>query len=92
MDVSKKLQQLKFHFLVSAIFSLLFLFLLYHSPSFVTILSYFWPLLLSTAVFLTSVTVLGQISPPESETSGRKAGEELIGFVAGQPRGGEADY
>ncbi|XAR56783.1 hypothetical protein NMG60_11037376 [Bertholletia excelsa] len=82
MEIPAKLLRFKFHILFAAAFSLLLLSLLYIAPSFLDVLAYFWPLLVSTALFLVAVTVFGQTSPP---ASGEKAGEGLLDFVAGQP-------
>jgi hypothetical protein len=55
-------------------------------PRFLTILAYFWPLFLSTALFLFAVIVFGRTSVPSTDASGdSKAGEGLLHYVAGQP-------
>ncbi|KAK4751574.1 hypothetical protein SAY87_005056 [Trapa incisa] len=59
--------------------ALLSLFLL--APSFLTLLAYFWPLFLSTALFLVAVVVFGRTSPPTVD----KAGEGLLDYVTGDP-------
>ncbi|KAI3675815.1 hypothetical protein L1987_85411 [Smallanthus sonchifolius] len=85
MEIPEKLLHFKFHILFAAAFSLITLSLLYISPSFLNILAYFWPLLLSTALFLLTVVVFGLTSPPGSQVSGEKAGEGILDYVAGQP-------
>ncbi|KAK3002674.1 hypothetical protein RJ639_017911 [Escallonia herrerae] len=55
------------------------------TPRFITILSYFWPLFLSTAMFLVAIIVLRQISPFAAESHGEQAGEGLLDYVAGHP-------
>ncbi|EEF39610.1 uncharacterized protein LOC8286844 [Ricinus communis] len=62
---------------------------IYVAPSFMTILAYFWPLFLSTALFLAAVVFFGKTSLPGTELSGDKAGEGLLDYVAGQPVGDE---
>lgn len=84
MEIQQKLLKFKFHILISLTFSLIILSLLYLAPRFLEILAYFWPLLLSTALFLTTVVVFGRTSPPAAEVSGEKAGEDILDFVAGQ--------
>ncbi|KAM7498991.1 hypothetical protein LguiA_023405 [Lonicera macranthoides] len=84
MEIQQKLLKFKFHILISLTFSLIILSLLYLAPRFLEILAYFWPLLLSTALFLATVVVFGRTSPPAAEVSGEKAGEDILDFVAGQ--------
>ncbi|KAL6009593.1 hypothetical protein ACLOJK_000021 [Asimina triloba] len=84
MDPQEKLLQLKFHLLFAALTTLFVIYLVYYSPSFVAILSYFWPLVLSTAIFLTTVALFGGVSAQGiSDSTGRRAGENLMGYVAG---------
>ena len=51
-------------------------------PSLSAVVSFFWPLLLSTAFFLVAVSVLLWISPPPAGDAD-ESGKELIDFVAG---------
>ena len=51
-------------------------------PSLSAVVSFFWPLLLSTAFFLVAVSVLLWISPPPADDAD-ESGKELIDFVAG---------
>ncbi|KAB2606123.1 hypothetical protein D8674_005840 [Pyrus ussuriensis x Pyrus communis] len=85
MEIPEKLVKFKFHFL----FALLFCFALYSltliAPRFLTLLAYFWPLFLSTALFLFAVVVFGKTTIPGSDASGDKPGEGLLDYVAGQP-------
>ncbi|KAL5987925.1 hypothetical protein ACLOJK_035685 [Asimina triloba] len=86
MDVPEKLVRLRFHLIFAALGILLLAALFYLVPSFVSLLFYFWPLLLSTALFLAAVFLFHRISPPESDASSHlKAGEQLLDYVAGQP-------
>ncbi|KAL6845517.1 hypothetical protein ACP4OV_025012 [Aristida adscensionis] len=50
-------------------------------PRLGAVLSFFWPLLVSTGFFLVAVTVLLRISPPPAGAD--ESGKELIDFVAG---------
>ncbi|CDP13724.1 unnamed protein product [Coffea canephora] len=85
MDIPEKLLKFKVHILIGAILSLLLIFLVYLAPSFLDILKYFWPLLVSTALFLVAIVVFGRISPPPPEASVEKAGEGILDYVAGEP-------
>ncbi|XXG63378.1 hypothetical protein AAC387_Pa05g1585 [Persea americana] len=84
MDVPETLLQYRFHLIVATLFSVFLVFLINYAPSLVTVVSYFWPLFLSTGVFLFSVVFFGRISPSESDTCGGRTGEELMHYVAGQ--------
>ncbi|KAK6947077.1 hypothetical protein RJ641_000550 [Dillenia turbinata] len=81
MDIPEKLLKFKYHFIFGAIISLTISSVFIIAPRFLTILAYFWPLFLSTALVLVAVVVLGRISPPAVD----KAGEGLLDYVAGQP-------
>ncbi|CAK9166875.1 unnamed protein product [Ilex paraguariensis] len=85
MEIPEKLLKFKFHILFASVFSLLIISIIYVAPRFLEILAYFWPLLVSTALFLITVIVFGQISPPTTEASGEKTGEVILDYVAGQP-------
>ena len=50
-------------------------------PRLGAVLSFFWPLLVSTGFFLVAVAVLLRISPPPAGAD--ESGKELIDFVAG---------
>ncbi|OAY28362.1 hypothetical protein MANES_15G060900v8 [Manihot esculenta] len=84
MEMQEKIIQYKYHIFFSLIISLVLATLIFLAPSFVTILAYFWPLFLSTALFLVAVVFFGKTSPPATESSGDKAGEGLLDYVAGQ--------
>lgn len=85
MEIPEKLLKFKFPILVGSTFCIFISFLIYLAPSFLDILKYFWPLLVSTALFLVAVVVFGRISPPPPESSGEKTGEGILDYVAGQP-------
>ncbi|KQK09872.1 uncharacterized protein LOC104582873 isoform X2 [Brachypodium distachyon] len=50
-------------------------------PRLSAVVSFFWPLLVSTAFFLVAITVLLRISPPPAGAD--ESGKDLIDFVAG---------
>ncbi|KAM3351554.1 hypothetical protein ACQJBY_023491 [Aegilops geniculata] len=50
-------------------------------PRLGAVVSFFWPLLVSTGFFLVAITVLLRISPPPS--GAEESGKEIIDFVAG---------
>jgi hypothetical protein len=50
-------------------------------PRLGAVVSFFWPLLVSTAFFLVAIAVLLRISPPPADAD--ESGKELINFVAG---------
>lgn len=89
MEIPERIMKFKFYIISASLISLLFLSLLLLAPRFVTILSYFWPLFVSTALFLFAVVFFARVSPLNSETSTlscEKAGEGLLDYVvAGQP-------
>ncbi|XP_022855638.1 uncharacterized protein LOC111376865 [Olea europaea var. sylvestris] len=85
MEILEKLLKFKFHILSAISLCTSILFILYIAPRFLDVIKYFWPLLVSTALFLVAVLVFGRISPPPASTSDEKAGEGLLDYVAGQP-------
>ncbi|KAL5802217.1 hypothetical protein ACOSQ4_030522 [Xanthoceras sorbifolium] len=82
MEIPESILRFKFHIIFTLIFSLLLLSIVLLAPSFLNILAYFWPLFLSTALFLVVVIFFGKTSPPAAADS---AGEGLLDYVAGQP-------
>jgi hypothetical protein len=50
-------------------------------PRLGAVVSFFWPLLVSTAFFLVAMTVLLRISPPPAGAD--DSGKDLVDFVAG---------
>ncbi|KAK4355173.1 hypothetical protein RND71_024144 [Anisodus tanguticus] len=85
MEIQQLLLKFKFHILITSTFSILIFALIYLAPPFLDILKYFWPLLLSTALFLVAVVLFGRIYSPVTEVSGEKTGEGILDYVAGQP-------
>lgn len=87
MEIQEKLLKFKFHILSALIFLGLVLSLVIFAPRFLTILAYFWPLFLSTALFLVAVVFFGKTSPPASDSHvdhHKAAAEDLLDYVAGQ--------
>nr|GFA62129.1 transmembrane protein [Tanacetum cinerariifolium] len=84
-----KLLKFKVHIAVLSLIIILSLIILYVAPSFFNVLAYFWPLFLSTALFLVAVVVFGVTSPPSANVSGEKAGEGILDYVAGASDLGE---
>ncbi|OWM85804.1 uncharacterized protein LOC116213666 [Punica granatum] len=81
MAIPAAILKYRLHILVAVILSLSLLGLVLLAPRFVTLLAYFWPLFLSTALFLVAVVFFGKTSPPTPD----KAGEGLLDYVAGDP-------
>ncbi|XP_008811631.1 uncharacterized protein LOC103722742 [Phoenix dactylifera] len=77
--------EFRFHLLAAAALAAAVFSLLSVGPSFATVVSFFWPLLLSTGFLLAAVAVLLRISPPPEEAAAERTGEELIHYVAGRP-------
>nr|GME02778.1 uncharacterized protein LOC113689905 [Ipomoea batatas] len=80
MEISEKIVKFKIPILFLAAFSLIIFSVVYVAPKFLDILKYFWPLLLSTALFLATVAAFSRITPPVPEESG----EGILDYVAGQ--------
>lgn len=86
MEIQQKLLKFKYHILFSFTLCAFIFSLLVWAPSFLTILAYFWPLFLSTAMFLAAVVFFGKTSAsPATDDPGDKAAEGLLDYVAGQP-------
>ncbi|GFZ05339.1 hypothetical protein Acr_17g0009110 [Actinidia rufa] len=85
MEISAKLLKFKFHILIATAFSLVIFSLIYLAPGFLNVVAYFWPLFVSTALFLVAVVLFGRTPPPDAEAPGEKAGEGFLGFVAPPP-------
>ncbi|KAH7859840.1 hypothetical protein Vadar_006096 [Vaccinium darrowii] len=85
MEISTSLVKFKFHILFAAAFSLLVFSLICVAPRFLDVLAYFWPLLVSTALFLLAVVLIARTSPPATEAPAEKTAEGILEFVAAQP-------
>ena len=82
-QVPAKLSLYKYHLIIPIAASLILTFFFIASPRFMTILSYFWPLFLSTTVLLVAMLVIGRTFPSAAEFYGEEEGEGLLDFVAG---------
>ncbi|KAK2967275.1 hypothetical protein RJ640_004841 [Escallonia rubra] len=91
MEVPEKLLKFKIHLFVALAFALFIFSLVCHAPRFVDVIAYFWPLLVSTALFLVAAVVFGRTSPPAAEVPAEKAAEGILEFVAGQLEPVEAE-
>ncbi|KAL3519277.1 hypothetical protein ACH5RR_017426 [Cinchona calisaya] len=80
MEISVKVLQYKYHFAAVIISSLIIAILTTMAPQFASILSYFWPLFLSTSILLGTIIVFSQSAP---EFYGDGNGEGLLEYVAG---------
>ncbi|KAJ7960924.1 putative Transmembrane protein [Quillaja saponaria] len=86
MEIPEKLLKFKYHFVVLVLFSVILVSVIHLSPRFLTILAYFWPLFLSTALFLAAVLVFGKTSSVQgTDASVDKVGEGLLDYVARLP-------
>ncbi|XWS11351.1 hypothetical protein CRYUN_Cryun38cG0076500 [Craigia yunnanensis] len=83
MEIQQKLLKFKYPIVLTVTVSLISSLIIF-APSFLTILTYFWPLFLSTALFLVAVIFFGKTSAhPSSDSPADKAGEGLLDYVAG---------
>ncbi|ESR65819.1 hypothetical protein WN944_002250 [Citrus x changshan-huyou] len=82
MEIQEKLLKFKYHIILALVLSIVLISVIVLAPSFLTILAYFWPLFLSTALFLVTVLFFGKTSAPASADSSPSA-EGLLDYVAG---------
>ncbi|GER45977.1 DNA-directed RNA polymerase subunit beta [Striga asiatica] len=90
MEIRQVLLRFKHQILFALALAFTIIFICYLAPRFVDILKYFWPLLVSTALFLFASVVFDRISPV-TDDSGEKPGEGLLDFVSGEPPVGEME-
>ncbi|XP_010500107.1 PREDICTED: uncharacterized protein LOC104777528 [Camelina sativa] len=90
MEFREKLLKFKFHIFLAFVLSLLTVALVTYSPGFLTVLSYFWPLFVSTALFLAAIFFFARTSdlPSSSTIPGEGAGlkvatEGILDYVVG---------
>ncbi|KAI9102244.1 hypothetical protein K1719_023446 [Acacia pycnantha] len=87
MDISQRLFKWKYHFVAALLLAFAVSFFAVLAPRFVTVLAFFWPLFLSTALFLALVLVFGRTSSSaagnSSSSSNNAAGEVFLDYVAG---------
>ncbi|KAK8485339.1 hypothetical protein V6N13_062789 [Hibiscus sabdariffa] len=82
VDIQQKLNQYRYHFVVTLLVSSIVAFLSYAAPSMLAILTYFWPLFASTAVLVVVIMAFGGVSQLATEAHGRKTGEGLLEYVS----------
>lgn len=86
MDIQDQVVRFRYYILASLL-SLIAIFTLLHlAPSFVTLIVFFFPLLISTTIFLTIIILFGnttQSHPNDAVPSFPKPAEELLDYVAG---------
>lgn len=89
MEFQEKLLKFKLQIVFAFVFSFVTVALVTYSPGFLTVVSYFWPLVLSTALFLTAVFFFARTSDlPTSTLSGDGSGlivaaEGILDYVVG---------
>ncbi|KAK7320320.1 hypothetical protein VNO77_29690 [Canavalia gladiata] len=86
MEIPEKLLKFKYHFLGAILFCLILVSLILIAPRFMTLLAYFWPLFLSTALVLALVFFFAKtspLSPTDDTNSFHNAGQGLLDYVAG---------
>ncbi|CAN7050269.1 unnamed protein product [Brassica oleracea var. botrytis] len=90
MELREKLLKFKLQIVFAFVFSFVTVALVTYSPGFLTVVSYFWPLVLSTALFLTAVFFFARTSdlPTSSTLSGDGSGlivaaEGILDYVVG---------
>lgn len=87
--LKEKFLEYRFHVISAAACGVAVFYLLRLGPSFLTVVSFFRPLLLSTSAFLAAVLVLRLISPPPAVVLSEQTGERLMDYVAGHGRADE---
>ncbi|XP_028752937.1 uncharacterized protein LOC114712545 [Neltuma alba] len=86
MEISQRLFKFKYHFVAALLLAFTVSSFAVLAPRFLTVLAYFWPLFLSTALFLALVLVFGRTSSSaagSSSSSNNTAGEVFLDYVAG---------
>ncbi|KAG4920711.1 hypothetical protein AAZX31_18G075400 [Glycine max] len=84
MEIQQQLLKFRYHIGVALLVSLSVFSVLHFAPRFLNILAYFWPLFLSTALFLALVLFFAKTQTSlNSDASLPKPAEELLDFVAG---------
>ncbi|ESW14408.1 hypothetical protein PHAVU_008G278500 [Phaseolus vulgaris] len=85
MEIQEQVLKFRYHFLGALLLCLTLFSLILMAPRFITLLAYFCPLFLSTALVLALVFVFAKTSPlPSSDaTSLHSAGQGLLNYVAG---------
>lgn len=92
MDIPTQIVKYRYHLGIAVIVSVIFsVGVLYVAPRLMTVLSYFWPLFASTAVFIVLTIAFSRLSKLSSESHGEKAGEGIVDYVAGTPQHSDDD-
>ncbi|EXB41833.1 hypothetical protein L484_005059 [Morus notabilis] len=84
MEILEKLIKFKIHILLALLLCVAVSVRILVTLRFLTILAYFWPPLVSTALLLAAVLVFSKTTAA-SPAVADKAGEGLLDFIAGQP-------
>ncbi|XP_054799791.1 uncharacterized protein LOC129304144 [Prosopis cineraria] len=86
MEIPQILFKFKYHFIAGLLLALTVSSFAVLAPRFLTVLAYFWPLFLSTALFLALVLVFGRTSSAAAaggNSNNNIAGEVFLDYVAG---------
>ncbi|KAL2316649.1 hypothetical protein Fmac_030525 [Flemingia macrophylla] len=85
MEIPEKVLKLRYHILGALLLCLTIFSVVLVAPRLMTLLGYFWPLLLSTALVLALVFFFAKTCPLSStdSTSFQNAGQTLLDYVAG---------
>ncbi|KAK7305243.1 hypothetical protein VNO77_43145 [Canavalia gladiata] len=81
MEIQQQLIKFRYNIVWTLLFSVASYALLRLTPSLINVLAFFWPLFLSTALFLFLVLY---VKTSTSHTPLHKPAEELLDYVAGQ--------
>lgn len=92
MDIQTKVLQHRDQITVVAAVSVVISLFVYAAPRFLSILAFFWPLFVSTAVLLVAMIAFGGSFPVGIEVHGVRAGEGILDYVAGRPEYPENQY
>nr|GLL46901.1 hypothetical protein DM860_003642 [Ipomoea trifida]GMD18146.1 hypothetical protein DM860_003642 [Ipomoea batatas]GMD83918.1 hypothetical protein DM860_003642 [Ipomoea batatas]GMD87277.1 hypothetical protein DM860_003642 [Ipomoea batatas]GMD88550.1 hypothetical protein DM860_003642 [Ipomoea batatas] len=84
MDISTKLLEHKNSIAVLIAASLFLGFVINTAPRLITMLAYFWPLFLSTTLFMGAIIAFTQVPPFAVDFRGEKDGEGLLGYLVFQ--------
>ncbi|BAT88508.1 hypothetical protein LR48_Vigan09g098000 [Vigna angularis] len=84
MEIKQELLKFRYQIGGALLVCLSIISFLYLAPRFLNVLAYFWPLFLSTALFLLLVLFFAKTQTlPNSDASIPKPAEELLHYVAG---------
>ncbi|XP_027344002.1 uncharacterized protein LOC113856399 [Abrus precatorius] len=84
MEIQQQVMKFRYHIIGALLLLAVVVSFLHLAPKFLHILAYFWPLFLSTALFLAVVLFFAKTSAStHSETSLPKPAEDLLDYVAG---------